>query len=100
MIDNLKLIRPKAPLMKELGANAIRVFVSDPDGDHDECMNIFADAGIYVFVGLRSNQTIGGEGFFSSVCVWNIRPRQATLMILTEKSILDPRYVRRAYFNN
>ncbi|OJD22166.1 hypothetical protein ACJ73_06492 [Blastomyces percursus] len=39
-------------LMKELGANAIRVYHVDPNGDHDECMKAFADAGIYLFVDL------------------------------------------------
>ncbi|PGH07205.1 hypothetical protein GX51_01992 [Blastomyces parvus] len=39
-------------LMKELGANAIRVYHVDPKGDHEECMKAFADAGIYLFVDL------------------------------------------------
>lgn len=39
-------------LMKELGANAIRVYHVDPEGDHEECMKTFADAGIYLFVDL------------------------------------------------
>ncbi|KAL2366528.1 hypothetical protein RJZ56_000573 [Blastomyces dermatitidis] len=39
-------------LMKELGANAIRVYHVDPNGDPDECMKALADAGIYLFVDL------------------------------------------------
>ncbi|EFW20630.1 1,3-beta-glucanosyltransferase gel3 [Coccidioides posadasii str. Silveira] len=39
-------------LMKELGANAIRVYHVNPDGDHAGCMKAFADAGIYLFVDL------------------------------------------------
>lgn len=39
-------------LMKELGANAIRVYHVDPKGDHEGCMTAFADAGIYLFVDL------------------------------------------------
>ncbi|EEH44506.2 uncharacterized protein PADG_00795 [Paracoccidioides brasiliensis Pb18] len=39
-------------LMKELGANAIRVYHVDPTGDHHGCMKAFADAGIYLFVDL------------------------------------------------
>ncbi|OAT07004.1 1,3-beta-glucanosyltransferase [Blastomyces gilchristii SLH14081] len=38
--------------MKELGANAIRVYHVDPNGDPDECMKALADAGIYLFVDL------------------------------------------------
>ena len=41
-----------APLMKEVGANAIRVYHVDPDGDHTGCMKAFADVGIYLFVDL------------------------------------------------
>ncbi|PGH04880.1 hypothetical protein AJ79_06965 [Helicocarpus griseus UAMH5409] len=41
-----------ATLMKELGANAIRVYHVDPNGDHEGCMKAFADAGIYLFVDL------------------------------------------------
>lgn len=39
-----------AKLMKELGANTIRVYHVDPNGDHDGCMSAFADASIYVMV--------------------------------------------------
>lgn len=41
-----------APVMKELGANAIRVYHVDPNGDHQGCMKAFADNGIYLFVDL------------------------------------------------
>lgn len=43
--------------MKELGANAIRVYHVDPLADHTGCMQIFADAGIYLFVDMDSFQT-------------------------------------------
>lgn len=46
-----------AALMKELGANAIRVYHVDADGDHDGCMSTFADAGIYLFVDLDDFDT-------------------------------------------
>ena len=37
------------PLLQELGANVIRTYNIDPTQDHDTCMNLLADAGIYVF---------------------------------------------------
>lgn len=43
--------------MKELGANAIRVYHVDPDQDHDQCMQIFADNGIYLFLDLDTFDT-------------------------------------------
>ncbi|MCJ1314248.1 hypothetical protein MMC25_007928 [Agyrium rufum] len=44
-------------LMKQLGANAIRVYHVDPTGDHNGCMSAFADAGIYLFVDLDTFTT-------------------------------------------
>jgi hypothetical protein len=41
-----------AALMKTLGANSIRVYHVDPNGDHTGCMSAFADAGIYLWLDL------------------------------------------------
>ncbi|KAF3919163.1 hypothetical protein ABW21_db0209365 [Orbilia brochopaga] len=41
-----------AKLMKELGANAIRVYHVDPKGDHADCMKVFEDIGVYAFIDL------------------------------------------------
>lgn len=49
LIDTEQCTRD-ASLMKELGANTIRVYHVDPEGDHDGCMKAFADAGIYAMV--------------------------------------------------
>ncbi|RMD40166.1 hypothetical protein DV735_g4954, partial [Chaetothyriales sp. CBS 134920] len=46
-----------ANLMKELGANAIRVYHVDSTADHDGCMTAFADAGIYAFIDLDTFST-------------------------------------------
>ncbi|RDL41151.1 1,3-beta-glucanosyltransferase [Venustampulla echinocandica] len=46
-----------ASLMKTLGANAIRVYHVDPNGDHTGCMTAFADAGIYLLVDLDTFNT-------------------------------------------
>jgi hypothetical protein len=43
--------------MKQLGANAIRVYHVDPTADHSGCMNAFAAAGIYLFVDMDSFKT-------------------------------------------
>jgi hypothetical protein len=39
-----------AALMKQLGANTIRVYHVNSSADHSGCMNAFAQAGIYLFV--------------------------------------------------
>lgn len=48
-----------ATLIQNLGANTIRVYTIDPDLNHDACMTIFNNAGIYVI--LDVNSPLGGE---------------------------------------
>ncbi|TID17616.1 hypothetical protein CANINC_003982 [Pichia inconspicua] len=48
-----------ATLIQNLGVNTIRVYTIDPDLNHDECMTIFNNAGIYVI--LDVNSPLGGE---------------------------------------
>lgn len=43
--------------MRELGANAIRVYHVDPDANHDGCMAAFDEAGIYLFLDLDTFDT-------------------------------------------
>lgn len=43
--------------MVDLGANTIRVYHVDPAANHDGCMNVFADAGIYLFLDLDTFDT-------------------------------------------
>lgn len=40
------------PLLKELKTNTIRVYQIDPDANHDTCMKLLDDAGIYVVADL------------------------------------------------
>ena len=44
-------------MMKDLGANAIRVYHVDPAGNHSDCMRAFASNGIYLFVDLDTTAT-------------------------------------------
>ncbi|KAL1613402.1 hypothetical protein SLS54_010645 [Diplodia seriata] len=46
-----------ADLMEDLGANSIRVYHVDPTGDHEKCMSIFADKGIYLWLDLDTFDT-------------------------------------------
>jgi 1,3-beta-glucanosyltransferase GAS1 len=43
--------------MEELGVNTIRVYHVDPDANHDECMKVFADAGIYAMIDMDTFNT-------------------------------------------
>ncbi|RDW68251.1 1,3-beta-glucanosyltransferase-3 [Coleophoma crateriformis] len=56
-----------AALMKQLGANTIRVYHVDPNGDHSGCMSTFADAGIYLIVDLDTFTT----AIDPTVASWN-----------------------------
>ncbi|KAL7274605.1 1 3-beta-glucanosyltransferase gel2 [Rhizina undulata] len=48
-----------ASLMQKLGINTIRVYTVNPDVNHDTCMSIFNDVGIYV--ALDVNSPLSGE---------------------------------------
>lgn len=43
-----KVCTPDIEKFKKLGVNVIRVYSTDNSKDHSECMNLLADAGIYV----------------------------------------------------
>lgn len=49
--------RRDAKLMKELGVNSIRTYHVDSKANHDECMKIFDDAGIYLTLDLDTFDT-------------------------------------------
>ncbi|EFR04589.1 1,3-beta-glucanosyltransferase gel3 [Nannizzia gypsea CBS 118893] len=51
-LANPKGCRRDVPLLKELHANVVRVYAIHPEKNHDECMRLFADAGIYVLADL------------------------------------------------
>lgn len=56
--------------MKTLGANSIRVYHVDPTANHDECMQAFDDAGIYIWLDLDTfSSYIEGPGI--STPRWN-----------------------------
>lgn len=50
------------PLLKELKTNIVRVYAIDPEGDHDECMELLAKAGIYLIADLsQPDQSVKSE---------------------------------------
>ncbi|KAL7624059.1 hypothetical protein AAE478_005616 [Parahypoxylon ruwenzoriense] len=56
LIDTEQCTRD-ASLMKELGANTIRVYHVDADADHHGCMAAFANAGIYTLIDMDTFDT-------------------------------------------
>jgi 1,3-beta-glucanosyltransferase GAS1 len=46
-----------AALMKDLGANTIRVYHVDASSNHDGCMSAFEDAGIYAMIDMDTFTT-------------------------------------------
>ncbi|KAI1196859.1 Glucanosyltransferase-domain-containing protein [Nemania serpens] len=49
--------RRDVALMKKLGVNTIRVYHVDSDADHDGCMGVLADAGIYAMIDMDTFTT-------------------------------------------
>jgi arginase family enzyme len=56
LIDTEQCLRD-ADLMQELGTNALRVYHVDDDVDHDGCMKVFGDKGIYLLIDLDTFDT-------------------------------------------
>jgi hypothetical protein len=42
------------PLFQELGLNTIRIYSIDNSKNHDECMQMLADAGIYLVLDVNT----------------------------------------------
>ncbi|KAH6968470.1 Glucanosyltransferase-domain-containing protein [Fusarium avenaceum] len=49
-----KVCKRDIKYFKELGVNVIRVYAVDNKGDHDECMNALAEAGIYLVLDVNN----------------------------------------------
>ena len=53
-LQNTRQCQIDAGLIKEIGANTVRVYRVDGNANHDGCMQAFASQGIYVWVDLPS----------------------------------------------
>ena len=53
-LQNTRQCQIDAGLIKEMGANTVRVYRVDGNANHDGCMQAFASQGIYVWVDLPS----------------------------------------------
>ncbi|RYP18046.1 hypothetical protein DL765_004162 [Monosporascus sp. GIB2] len=65
--DQLEDLEKSIPLFKELGINTLFVFFTNPAENHDEAMNMLAEAGIYVLTCLSTpHRTIRRNAPFES----------------------------------
>jgi hypothetical protein len=68
--------------MKDLGANAIRVYHVDAIDKHKGCMDAFAAAGIYLFVDLDTFNTQIAQVCSPPVCFVNIGDNCMLMIVL------------------
>jgi len=54
ILTNAAACQRDAYLLSQLGANSIRIYSVSPWNNHDECMSIFNDAGIYVLLDVNT----------------------------------------------
>lgn len=80
LIDEAQCKRD-AKLMKDLNANAIRVYHVDPTADHSGCMTAFADVGIYLFVDLDTFDTQLEQVSHHQPVSSQLRPRLSAYVI-------------------
>ncbi|ORX47710.1 hypothetical protein DM01DRAFT_1368295 [Hesseltinella vesiculosa] len=61
-----------AALMKQLGANVVRVYEVDPRNNHDACMKVFADNGLYLLLDVPTpNKSINRKSPLYDVEMYN-----------------------------
>lgn len=88
LIDTEQCTRD-AKQMQDLGANAIRVYHVDPEGDHQGCMKAFSDVGIYLFVDLDDFHTD-----IDPVCTTAKAQKDSRLISSADKHYMEPVPVR------
>ncbi|PUU72298.1 Glucanosyltransferase-domain-containing protein [Tuber borchii] len=53
-LSNITVCQRDISHMKDLGLNTIRVYTSDNSADHDECMDLLSEAGIYLILDVNT----------------------------------------------
>lgn len=53
-LSNIRGCERDIPIMKELGINAIRVYQVDNSDNHDRCMKLLEENGIYLFLDINT----------------------------------------------
>ena len=95
LIDEAQCKRD-AKLMKDLNANAIRVYHVDPTADHSGCMTAFADVGIYLFVDLDTFDTQFNQVSHHQSVFLQLRPRLfAYVFFMAGKSRVEQVFIHR-----
>lgn len=88
LYDGITIIDPMAdprlckrdlPYLTDLGVNTVRVYSIDTDKDHDECFELFRDAGIYVIADLSEpNRSVNRDS-----------PNWDTNLLIRYKTVVD-----------
>lgn len=68
-LADIDVCKRDIPIFKDLGINTIRVYTVDNSMDHDECMQMLSDAGIYLI--LDVNTPGASISRFNAACSYN-----------------------------
>jgi len=68
-LANADACKRDIPYLQELSTNTIRVYAINPDQNHDECMTMLSDAGIYVVADLSA--PVDGSSINRDDPAWN-----------------------------
>ncbi|ANZ74033.1 BA75_01626T0 [Komagataella pastoris] len=84
-LANVETCRRDFPYLEQLHTNVIRVYAIDVDADHDECMQLLEEAGIYVIADLSEP----GDSIITTDPAWDVHLYDRYTSVIDEMQQYD-----------
>lgn len=89
-LANTEICKRDIEYFKDLGVNTIRVYAIDNTADHDECMNLLDEAGIYVLVDVNTpKHSINRNSWFDAYLSYNTEYLKNVFATVTKMTKYD-----------